>query len=185
MSEIKRVVKAPRSKLCPICRTPYIRQRAIQPACSIPCLVELGLKKLAARKRKELLVGRKAAKTLREWLKDTQVAFNSFIRARDALKPCISSGRPLTGKFDAGHYRSVGAARQLRFHEDNCHGQTVHDNQHLSGNLIGYRRGLVERIGIDRVESLENNNVQIKWTIDDCKDLILFYKAKCKGLTIP
>lgn len=122
-------------------------------------------------------------KTRREWMADLQRVFNRFIRLRDQDKPCISCGRFHSGKYDAGHYLSVGGHPELRFHEDNVHRQCVPCNQHKSGNSIEYRLGLIERIGIERVEFLERkDHPPLKLSADDIKDLIRFYKAKIKEL---
>lgn len=109
------------------------------------------------RERKEKL------KTRSDRIKEAQAAFNRYIRIRDKNKCCISSGKPLVdnevgGGYDAGHYRSRGAAGHLRFHLLNCWGQSKHDNRYLSGNISAYRLGLIDRIGIERVEALENDN---------------------------
>lgn len=50
-----------------------------------------------------------------------QEQFNRFIVLRDSGKPCASCGRYLP--LCCGHFRSVGAAPELRFNEDNAHGQ--------------------------------------------------------------
>ncbi|STS93497.1 protein NinG [Klebsiella grimontii] len=59
---------------------------------------------------------------------------------------------------EAGHYRSRGKASHLRYNEDNIHKQCHHCNVQLSGNQQQYRISLVEKIGAERVEALENNN---------------------------
>jgi hypothetical protein len=86
------------------------------------------------------------------------------------------------GKFDAGHYRTVKAASQLRFNEDNCHGQSVHDNQHLSGNVVEYRINLCKRIGEDRVQALENNNEFKRWTKEEAKEIKAKYTQLLKEI---
>ncbi len=118
--------------------------------------------------RKQLQDRRKALKTKSAWTAEAQTAFNGYIRARDHGKPCISCGqyeqdRFTGGHFDCGHYRSTGAAAHLRFHTLNAHGQCKHCNRDLSGNVVEYRKGLIDRIGQDRVEQLENDN-----TIKSC-----------------
>ena len=47
------------------------------------------------------------------------------IRLRDKHQPCISCGKPLEGKYDAGHFFQQQNNRS-RFNEDNVHGQCVH-----------------------------------------------------------
>jgi len=79
--------------------------------------------------------------------------FRKWIRKRDEGKPCISC--PSYNVSDAGHYYSAGHYPALEFDEDNVHSQCRHCNSFLSGNLIEYRKGLLERIGGDRVELLD------------------------------
>lgn len=130
---------------------------------------------------------REALKTIPQLTKEAQLAFNAYIRARDqaAGHDCISSGRPLDwsgNAVDAGHYRSTGAAPQLRFNEDNCHAQSKHDNQYLAGNAIDYRIGLIGRIGLARVEALEAENQICKWTREELIAIRIEYRAKAKQL---
>ena len=133
------------------------------------------------RQRKE------AMKTIPMLLKEAQVAFNAFIRARDAGKPCICCGLPLGagdvgGRFDCGHYRSVGSAGHLRFHEDNAHGQRKQCNRWGAGRAVDYRLGLIERIGLERVEALETDNTTCKWAADDLRQIRDTYRQKLKDL---
>ena len=43
----------------------------------------------------------------------------------------------------------------LRWDEDNVHGQCRKCNRFLHGNLLGYREGLLKKIGAKRLERLE------------------------------
>ena len=113
-------------------------------------------------------------KTAGDYIKEAQVAFNSYIRVRDKNKQCISCGclpgdTVQGGKFDAGHYRSRGSASHLRYHLLNCHSQCVKCNRYLSGNVVEYRKGLIARIGAERVEQIEMGNNPRKFTIDYLK----------------
>ncbi len=91
-----------------------------------------------------------------------QVAINRYVCLRDYGKPCISCGQPMadsgSSKMECGHYRSRGAAKHLRFHLHNMHGQCHHCNQVLSGNRKGFMRGLTARIGPEKVEAINNDN---------------------------
>jgi len=108
----------------------------------VPCLIAKGNEKRikTAKKEwsKEKAVIKEKLKTHSEWLNDFQKIFNTYIRVRDFGKPCISCDRPLKDKFDAGHYFSVGAYPNIRFNNDNVHGQCVYCNQHLHGNISEY-----------------------------------------------
>jgi hypothetical protein len=113
------------------------------------------LKKLEAsnwKQRKSEL--KKANKNASDYRNELQVIFNTWIRLRDSDEPCISCGVPLWGKFDAGHFHSVGDYPNLRYHVDNVFGQCVECNRHKRGNIHEYRINLIKRIGIERVEAL-------------------------------
>ncbi|MDE2473121.1 MAG: recombination protein NinG, partial [Bradyrhizobium sp.] len=182
---------------CKNCRKPIIGARSsLATSCSVECAIALTKKESAAWDRKQKAMQRKALresrkasrearerlKTRSEWLKDAQASFNAFIRERDKDLPCISCGRFHPGSWDAGHYRSVGAAPAIRFHEDNCHRQCVPCNQHKSGNAIEYRLGLIARIGQQRVEWLEGPHEPARYTIEDARRIRDEYRAKLKAL---
>jgi hypothetical protein len=134
------------------------------------------------RARKEALL------TIPELKKLAQTAFNAFIRERDKDRPCICCGRfkvehSLTGSvWDAGHYRSTGSADHLRFDEDNCHRQLVKCNQWGAGRAVDYRIGLINRIGLERVEALEADNAVVKWTREGLIATRKTYQAKLKQM---
>ena len=130
---------------------------------------------------------KEALKTRNDWIKETQVAFNAYIRERDKDQTCICCGKPLGesklgGGFDCGHYRSTGSAPHLRFNEDNAHGQTKFCNRYRAGNAVDYRLGLIKRIGLERVEALEADNEPRKWDIDELKAIRDYYRKKLKEL---
>ncbi|MEO8807919.1 MAG: recombination protein NinG [Burkholderiaceae bacterium] len=121
-------------------------------------------------------------KPLSHWVKLTQAAFNGFIRARDAGKPCISCGRHHVGSWDAGHYLTTGARPELRFDEDNVHRQCVPCNQHLHGNHVLYRIGLIARRGLAVVERLEGPHAPKKYTVDELAEIRKDCRAKERQL---
>lgn len=121
---------------------------------------------------------RKAAvKPLKHWEDLTQRVVNDYIRERDASQPCISCGTFNTVQWEAGHYRSRGKASHLRFNEDNIHKQCHHCNVALSANQQQYRLGLIEKIGTERVEALENNNTPHRYTIEELETIRRHYSA--------
>lgn len=158
----------------------------MQSVCSPRCAVKK-VKQDKAEEKAQIKTRKEKLKSRGELVKEAQQAFNAFIRERDrqAGYPCISSGRPLDwsgNQVDAGHYRSTGAAPHLRFHEDNCHAQSKHDNLFLSGNAVDYRIRLIERIGLARVEALEADDTPRHYTLDDLRDIKAKYRAKLKEL---
>lgn len=177
----------------------YCKARFVPPArhpgvrfCSEGCGVALAEKMRAKAERANASAARKevrqrleSMKGIPELTREAQAACNAYIRARDNGKPCISCGTPLSneghgGGFDAGHYRSRGAAPHLRFHEDNIHGQCKRCNRYLAGNVSAMRIGLIERIGKERVEAIEADNSTHKWTRDELMAIKRHYTAKLK-----
>lgn len=180
-------VKKLRLRKCVICKEQFTPRGIGHKVCGANCAHKLVEMNRVKRDRQELIARKDAIKPRAKWMAEAQASFNAFIRARDAGKPCISSGRPLPataagGGFDAGHYRSIGSAPHLRFHEDNVHGQSKQDNRYLAGNAVDYRVGLIARIGLEAVEALETDNSYRKWSIDDLKAIKATYKQKLKEL---
>lgn len=177
-------------KPCKICRDQFTPFNSTDPVCAkYECRVRFAEehvrksqeKRLKAQ-RKEVREKKQKLKTKSEWLKEFQVVFNKFIRLRDAALPCISCQRFHSGQYHAGHYRTVGSAPHLRFNEQNCHKQCAPCNNHLSGNIVNYRAGLIERIGASALDAIEADNKPKHYTIDDIKQLIAEYKAKIKEM---
>lgn len=86
--------------------------------------------------------------------------FNAYIRRRDSEDgyfDCASCGHTKsTSQLNAGHFYSAGSFPELRFNEDNVHGQCIYCNLHLHGNLDNYRKGLKRKIGADRLNRLDD-----------------------------
>lgn len=136
---------------------------------SIDCAIKIAEKrrtKAAAEKakeeRKSIKARKERLKGRRDYLKEAQAAWNSYVRMRDFGKPCASCGatpgQKFGGTMDCSHYRSVGAAPHLRFHLHNAAAACVKCNRHLGGNVVALRAGLVARIGAEKVEAVERNN---------------------------
>lgn len=172
-----------RQKKCAHCRLSFVPRNSMAVACSIECALAVAVAARASAERKSDKIRKQALKTRQDWLKETQAAFNAFIRARDAGLPCISCGQYHDRFWDAGHYRSVGAQPALRFNETNCHKQCVHCNQHRAGNVVEYRLRLLKKIGREAVELLEIEHAPARWTIEELQNLKQIYKAKLKALT--
>lgn len=117
-----------------------------------------------------------------DYLKIAQQVFNRYIRLRDKDKPCISCGvKAGNYRITAGHY-FPSTNKSVTFNEDNLHGQCWFNcNSSKSGNLSEYRIGLIERIGIERVEKLEIQSRETKkYTIEELKVIIKKYKELTK-----
>lgn len=186
------IPKKPRT--CRVCKTVFQPCRCLQTVCGPECAIkQAGLKRAkiakehAKHERKVIKAKKDRLKTARDWTREAQIEFNRYVRQRDLGQPCICCGSPLEatgvgGGFDCGHYRSVGSAPHLRFDERNAHGQTKKCNRYGAGRAVDYRIGLIARIGLAEVESLESDNAPKKYTIDDLKSIKAHYIAKTKEL---
>lgn len=176
---------------CKFCKKPATNKFGLNYFCDADCAYKQAranqdkkVSKDIAEQRKRDRMRLTKLKTRSQWLSEAQAVFNKFIRLRDAKKNCISCGGKLGEKYDAGHYKSRGAHPELRFEELNTHAQCVRCNQHLSGNLINYRKGLLIRIGAEKLDWLEGNHEPLKLTIPEIQALIAEYKAKVKELLV-
>ena len=115
--------------------------------------------------------------------------FSLYIRSRDSKQfdgkyfRCISCGEIKTyEQADCGHYinRSIMATR---YDEINCNAQCRKCNRFTEGNIQDYRKGLIVKYGIERVEILEmkkHNTAQFNDAIYE--ELIKYYNNKIKEL---
>lgn len=174
-------IKQIKCRSCKQSFEPTYRNGIIVSRLCFSCIIDKAKHKIKREKTKERDKAKEKLKTHSEWLNDLQKIFNKYIRLRDKDKPCISCGCSLVGKYDAGHYFSVGAYPNIRFNEDNVHGQCVACNQHKHGNTIEYSLSLPMRIGIERYETLlQIRNEPLKLTIEEIKEKIKYYKLKIK-----
>ena len=174
-------MKPIKQKKCKICKAYFTPQRPFQLVCQWKCAIDFAKDTKIKTVKKEVKEAKLKLKSRSDWLKDTQVVFNKYIRLRDQDDGCISCGSKSAYAYHAGHYRSIGSAGQLRFNELNCHRQCSACNTHLSGNLIRYRLGLIRKIGIHAVEALESDNNTVKWSVEEIKLLKAQFSAKIKA----
>lgn len=133
-----------------------------------------------------MIVKRKKRKVDLKAKLDTQ--FSLFIRARDAMPngyaKCISCGKiHFWRELQCGHYMSR-RYMSTRFDEDNCHAQCVACNMFNQGNIQGYRRGLLEKIGEKRINLIElkaMNSIR-KYSDLEYKELTKYYKLRTEKL---
>ncbi len=181
--------KPPKPKKCKCCPEKFTPRTTTQTVCSPKCALQLA-KQLSSRKQKQQEKAERAAwnkrkadvKPLKHWEDATQRVVNDYIRERDRGLPCISCGTWITVQWEAGHFRSRGAASHLRYNEDNIHKQCHRCNAELSSNAIPYRAALVVKIGPERVEALENNNTPHRYTREELKSIRMHYRALMREL---
>ena len=187
----------PRVKKCITCKQEIPEPRPFRKTCSPQCLIEYARGQEKKKRRKEKLRWKEDNKTKPELIKEAQTEFNKYIRARDHDKPCISCGRYdheipdiyTGGKWDCGHFLSVGAFPELRFTEINAHKQCKADNagsgKYTRKNYTvskEYEERLIERIGQEKVDWLKGPHDQPNWTHDEIRAIKQTYKDKTKAL---
>jgi Bacteriophage Lambda NinG protein. len=171
------IAKKLRTRKCKSCREPFTPSRPLQSACGVQCAIALtsaakekARKAKEARERKESREAKVKLKTRSQYMREAQIAWNRYVRARDFGKECASCGaRPaqkLGGTMDCSHYRSVGSSPHLRFHLHNAAAACVRCNRNLSGNIVELRKGLIARIGEAKVLAVECDQSVRKFTID-------------------
>lgn len=171
-----------RQKTCKSCKQKFTPIKPLQVACSIQCAINHANKLKHSREKKEHRAAKEKLKTRQDWMKEAQAAFNKWVRLRDHEKPCISCGRFHNGQWHAGHYLSTGAHPELRFDPLNNNKQCQPCNTHLSGNLIEYRKGLIDRIGQNKVDWLEGPHEPKKYTIEDLREIKAHYTKLAREL---
>lgn len=176
-------------KTCKSCRQKFEPVRPLQSVCGFECAIQHSqtLKertdKIESRiARLERKAAKEKAKGRGQWLRESQAAFNAYIRARDADLPCVSCGRFHQGQWHAGHYMATSIRPSLRFHELNVWKQCAPCNDHLHGNLIFYRAELIRRIGVEKVEWLEGEHPPAHYSIDDLKEIKSKYSKLAKEI---
>ncbi|MBY8953852.1 recombination protein NinG [Pseudomonas carnis] len=183
--------KPAKPKKCRVaaCRASFVPSRMGQAVCSPACALIDGprhapkaRKALADIERKDIKVRKEKLKSRADHAKDTQQAFNEWVRLRDVDLPCVSCGRHHDGQYHAGHYRTVAANPAIRFEPLNVHKQCAPCNNHKSGDIVNYRIELVKRIGAEAVEWLEGPHEPKKYTVEQLKAMTAEYRAKTREL---
>lgn len=158
----------------------------MQRVCSVFCAMEDAASKRkakdAAKTSQDKRETREKLKRRSDYAADAQKAVNAYVRARDKAQPCISCGTTEASSWHAGHYRSVGSCPELRYDVRQIHKQCAKCNTHLSGNLIRYRIGLIDRVSEGMVNWIEGPHNAKKYTIDDLKRIKKIFAAKLKRL---
>lgn len=161
----------------------------MQIAATPECATKIARRKREEKERQEAKIERKATKEAKDrlksradWMREAQAAVNAYVRERDKDLPCISCGRHHQGQYHAGHYLSRGAHPELALDPRNIYKQCAPCNNHLSGNQINFRKGLISRCGIELVEWLEGPHEPKHYTADQIKAIRDEYRKKLKEL---
>lgn len=152
-----------KDKKCKVCQEKFTPIQFAQTACGYKCAMihskNIKLAKELKEWKVEKAILKDKLKTLSQYEAEAKKSFQKYIRMRDASLPCISCNNSKTNDWAGGHFYSAGMYSGLMFDERNCHKQcNTYCNKHLSGNLLEYRKGLINRYGNEFVEKLESES---------------------------
>ena len=182
-----------KAKTCKACKHKFIPTQPLACVCGLRCAISYA--NILAEKRKALEASQSRRetklkldklKTKSDWLKEAQVAMNRYVRARDYGKRCISCQTLLTtngstgGAYDCGHWRSTGSAPHLRFYILQMAGQCKKCNRYLSGNAVEMERGLIDRLGKEKVEDIKADQRPRKYQIEQLERIKKIFNRRAK-----
>jgi len=173
-------------KKCRNCKENFKQFQSMQAVCSPKCAREDAEKRRERKENKELITFRQDRKSLSKWISEAQSEINAYVRIRDHNDGCISCRRKpdsihLRGsEYHAGHFRGRGAAPHLRFYLPNIHKQCAYCNNALSGNVLQYRINLIKKIGLEKVEWIENHNDYNKFDREYCERIKKIFAQKTR-----
>lgn len=174
---------------CKVCKTqPVIRIGA--QVCGVAC-AEIFSQIIRDKKRKQKdrverrndAKRREKLKSKRDYMNDAQSAFNRYVNLRDKHLPCIACGKsPHEGVRHASHYKSRGSNSYLTFNLWNLHSCCYSCNVSKSGNIGEMRIGMIKKIGIEKVEWLENAQRSREYSIEYLNRIKKVFIKKYKRL---
>lgn len=148
--------------------------------------------KISLEKFKRKIKGKKPLKKYEKnpmkWLKNKVFeAIQKYARLRDSdstwFGKCISCWKKIHwSKADGGHYISR-ANMSTAFNPDNINLQCKHCNGMLHWNIVEYRKNLIKKIGLKKVEDLESlKHKTTKRKKEELESLLFFYTEINKDL---
>lgn len=173
------------------CQGEFVKFNSFQKTCNNPlCALEQAIKdrekreaKERAKNRRELKKWKEDNRTIKGWcLEARRDGFNPFIRERDKDDGCIVCDSKDKAMYHAGHFMSVGSRPELQFHPDNAHKQCSGCNCSIASVSSKYRANLVKKIGLVRVEYLENYHAEFKLSIEEIKEIKAHFRDELKRL---
>ena len=148
-------------KKCKNCGKNFEPSNTIQSVCGLKCALKVSAaktKQKATEKRELNLKLKESLKTLGDYKKELQIEVNKIVRLIDEGCKCLACGIT-NAKFDASHFRGVGAWDNLRFNLHNIYSGCARCNTYQNGNLIKFREGIIETFGDTQMAFMDDLNV--------------------------
>tara|TARA_R110000803_G_scaffold166755_6_gene230049 strand:- start:1223 stop:1843 length:621 start_codon:yes stop_codon:yes gene_type:complete len=168
----------PGAKLkCTGCKDRFPREQMINTRagnfCSSECILEYSRKPAAVKKVAKVKHQARKENHLPWQIERTRRDFNRFIVTLDEVMPCISCGRHRE-IYHCGHFKTVAAFPQLRFHPANafkqcagCNLKTKHSKAAENTMEQDYALGLVARCGQEHLDWINGPHPMTNPTASD------------------
>ncbi len=183
-------MKKPTKRKCAVrgCQNKFYPRNSFHVACSVSCAMAISDQKRAKKTKANKIKSKSKLSHSRSWyISRCQSAINAYVRARDYGLPCICCGKDMSenkygGTIDASHYRSRGSSPHLRFCLNNIFAGCVRCNRWLSGSITDMRLGMITRVGLEKVELIESDNKDRKYTIEYLDRMTKIFRKKTRIL---
>jgi len=183
---IRTAINPPRTRRCKICRTAFLPRSITHKACGPDCAATIAVTERERAERKAHKAAIFKAQPLPKFLKAAEKSLNAYVRQRDRYHGCISCEKPAhwDGLWTASHYKSVGSNSALRYNLFNINKGCSECNLFLSGNIGEYRRRLVLKLGAERVEWLDRQNITRRYDRDYLIRMAKIFNKKTRRLKV-
>ena len=179
---MNRVLKFKTCKWCEVEFSPFnSMQKCCAPKCALLFTRAEHGKKESKAERSELKRRKEKLMTMSDHMRLTQAVVNRYVLAKNKDMPCICCGKsPYSGVRHAGHFKSRGANSFLTFNLWNIWPCCYSCNVEKGGNIHCYREGLVKRIGLEKLDYLDNAPRSRIYEIEYLKRMRKIFNKKIK-----
>lgn len=186
-------VKPVKLKKCKACRDPFIPTLPLQSVCNWECakvLIEIMREKAKAMDAKvartALKEGRVALKSRKDHEGEAKSAVQLYARLRDTIAGlgCVSCGKPANwnGIWHGSHYMQAGSRSATRYNLWNINKACNQCNIFKGGAPTSYRVALITKIGLNKVEWLEQQTHVVKHSIEYMQRIKRIFNRKARIL---
>jgi len=172
---------------CKICKKEYIKKSIKHMVCSYECSLAYSELHLSNKVKEKKQVARKEliAFNNKDINKLTGIAkklVQHYVRLRDINEPCISCRKTIASQWDGGHFKNAKHYASIRLNTLNIHKQCSYCNKELGSNALNYRIHLIEKIGLAKVEWLENQKGICRYNAEYLVKYIRVFKKKIRQM---
>lgn len=174
--------KPPKKRRCKHCEAWFLPPKNLMPFCSNMC--EMIFKEREPKvERQKIARKEKQAFNNQDVKKLTGIAkklAQHCARLRDFYEPCVSCRKTTAVQWDGGHYMGADSYSKVRLNLWNIHKQCSHCNDYNSSNAANYRKHLIEKIGLEKVEWLEDQKGLHRYSAEYLNKYIRIFRKKLR-----